>query len=69
MLLILVVFESLLNGVFFGTNVAGGMVAGMSYAVLISVVNVVVLGFLAAAAVRQMHHRDPRRRVAGWWCW
>ena len=64
-LLGLVVIETMLNGVFFGTNVAGGLVGGMTYAVLISIVNVMVLGFLAAAAVRQAHHRDPRRRVAG----
>ena len=64
-LLFLVVLETMLNGFFFGTNVSGGLLGGMTYAVLISVVNVVVLGFLAAAMVRQAHHRDPRRRIFG----
>ena len=64
-LVALVVLESLVNGLFFGANVEGGLLAGTSYAVLISVVNVAVLGWLIAATVRQVHHRDPRRRVGG----
>lgn len=64
-LVALVVLESLVNGLFFGANVEGGLLAGTSYAVLISVVNVAVLGWLIAAMVRQVHHRDPRRRVGG----
>lgn len=64
-LLALVVLETFVNGLFFGANVEGGLLAGTSYAVLISLVNVVVLGWLIAAMVRQMHHRDPRRRVGG----
>lgn len=64
-LLALVVVETLVNGLFFGANVEGGLLAGTSYAVLISVVNVGVLGWVIAAAVRVVHHRDPRRRVGG----
>ncbi len=64
-LVALVVLESLVNGLFFGANVEGGLLAGTSYAVLISVVNVAVLGWLIAAMVRQVHHRDPRRKVGG----
>ena len=64
-LVALVVLESLVNGLFFGANVEGGLLAGTSYAVLISVVNVAVIGWLIAAMVRQVHHRDPRRRVGG----
>lgn len=64
-LVALVVLESLVNGLFFGANVEGGLLAGTSYAVLISVVNVVVLGAVLAAMVRQIHHRDFRRRIGG----
>ncbi len=64
-LVALVVLESLVNGLFFGANVEGGLLAGTSYAVLISVVNVAVLGWVLAAVVRQIHHRDFRRRIGG----
>ena len=64
-LLALVVVETLVNGLFFGANVEGGLLAGTSYAVLISLVNVGVLGWVIAAIVRQVHHRDPRRRIGG----
>ncbi len=64
-LLALVVVETFVNGFFFGNNVEGGLLAGMSYAVLISLVNVGVLGWVLAAMVRQVHHRDPRRKVGG----
>lgn len=64
-LVALVVLESLINGLFFGANVEGGLLAGTSYAVLISVVNVAVLGWVLAATVRQIHHRDGRRRIGG----
>ena len=64
-LVALVLLETLVNGLFFGANVEGGVVAGMTYAVLISIVNVGVLGWVLAAMVRQIHHRDPRRKVGG----
>ncbi len=64
-LIALVLIEALVNGLFFGTNVEGGILAGTTYAVLIAVVNVGVLGWLLAALVRQIYHRDPRRRVGG----
>ena len=64
-LIALIVLESLVNGLFFGANVEGGLLAGTSYAVLISVVNVAVLGWVLAATVRQIQHRDGRRRVGG----
>lgn len=64
-LVALIVVESLINGLFFGANVEGGLLAGTSYAVLISVVNVAVLGWVLAAMVRQIQHRDGRRRIGG----
>ena len=64
-LVALVLLETLVNGLFFGANVEGGVLAGMTYAVLISIVNVGVLGWVLAAMVRQIHHRDPRRKVGG----
>ena len=64
-LIALVLGETLVNGLFFGTNVEGGLLAGTTYAVLISVVNVGVLGWVIAALLRQLYHRDPRRKVGG----
>ena len=64
-LVALIVLESLINGLFFGANVEGGVLAGTSYAVLISVVNVAVLGWVLAAMVREIQHRDGRRRIGG----
>ena len=64
-LVALVLFETLINGVFFGANVTGGYFAGTTYAVLISAVNVLALGFLAATMFRQIQHREPRRKLAG----
>lgn len=64
-LVALVVLESLINGLFFGANVEGGLLAGTSYAVLISVVNVVVLGWVLAAMVREIQHRKGKRRIGG----
>ncbi len=61
----LLVLETLINGIFFGTNVAGGLFGGMSYAVLISAVNVLGLGFLAATMFRYVQHRDSRRKIGG----
>ena len=65
-LLALVVVETFVNGLFFGANVSGGIFAGMSYAVLISVVNVVGLGLLAAVLLRMTKHRDPSKKMVGW---
>ena len=64
-LVALVLGETLVNGLFFGANVEGGLLAGTTYAVLISLVNVGVLGWVLAAMARQAHHRDPRRKVGG----
>ena len=64
-LLAMVLGETLVNGLFFGANMAGGLFGGTSYAVLISVINVLVFGGIAAAAVRWISHRDPLRRVTG----
>ena len=62
----LLVVETVANGLFFGANLAGGLIGGVSYAVLISVINVGVFGLLAASAVRQVHHRDQSRQVVGY---
>ena len=65
-LLGLVVVETGINGLFFGANVAGGIFAGITYAVLISVVNVIGLGLLAAVTWRMTKHRDPLQKMTGW---
>ena len=61
----LVVVETFINGVFFGANVEGGLLAGMSYAALISIINVMVLGYLLAVAAREVLHRNALRRAVG----
>ena len=61
----LLVVETLINGLFFGANLVDGWLAAMSYAALISVVNVGALGYVAAMMFREVAHRDPRRRVGG----
>ncbi len=62
----LVLVETVINGLFFGANVAGGVFAGVRYAVLISVVNVIGLGLLAAVTWRKTRHRDPAQKMIGW---
>ena len=63
---LLIVVETVINGLFFGANVAGGIFAGTSYAVLISLLNVVGLGLLASWSFRKTRHRDPLQKVTGW---
>ena len=64
-LLGLVLVETLVNGLFFGANVSGGIFAGVSYAVLISIVNVIGLGLLAAVTLRMTKHREPLQKMIG----
>ncbi len=65
-LLGLILVETLINGLFFGANVEGGLFAGTSYAVLISIVNVVGLGLIAAVLLRRTRHREPLQKMMGW---
>ncbi len=65
-LLALIAVETLVNGLFFGANVEGGLFAGTSYAVLISIVNVVGLGLIAAVLLRKTRHREPLQKMVGW---
>ena len=66
LLAVFVLVETAINGLFFGANVSGGMVAGTSYAVLVSLVNVIMLGLLAAVLWRKTKHRDPVQKMTGW---
>ncbi len=66
LLLGLIAIETLVNGLFFGANVEGGLFAGTSYAVLISIVNVVGLGLIAAVLFRMTRHRQPLQKMIGW---
>lgn len=61
-LAVLLLIETGVNGFFFGANVERGLFGGISYAVLISLFNVIALGASLAFVFRQMHHLDPRRR-------
>lgn len=62
----LLVGETLVNGLFFGANLATGLFGGVTYAALISLVNVGVFGILAAVAIRQIYHRDQARKAGGY---
>jgi len=64
-LLGLLVVETLINGLFFGANLRTGTFGGVSYAVLISVFNVIGLGLLAAVTYRWTKHRATMQ-VIGW---
>ena len=64
-LLGLLVVETLVNGLFFGANLRTGTFGGVSYAVLISVFNVIGLGLLAAVTYRWTKHRGTMQ-VFGW---
>lgn len=64
-LLALLVLETLINGFFFGTNLRTGTFGGVSYAVLISVFNVIGLGLLAAVTYRLTKQRGTMV-VVGW---
>ena len=64
-LLGLLVVETLVNGLFFGANLRTGTFGGVSYAVLISVFNVIGLGLLAAVTYRWTKHRGTMQ-VIGW---
>lgn len=57
--------ETILNGFFFGANLEGALVEGVSIALLISAVNVIVFGFLGAATYRQIAHRLDLRKLFG----
>lgn len=65
-LLLLLVGETVINGLFFGANLATGLFGGIAYAALISAINVVVFGLLAATAIRQLCHRDQSRKTVGY---
>lgn len=62
----LLVVETLINGLFFGQNMETGVFGGVTYAALISIINVGVFGLLAASAIRQVYHRDQSRQFGGW---
>ena len=62
----LLVLETLINGLFFGQNMETGVFGGVTYAALISIINVGVFGLLAASAIRQVYHRDQTRQTGGW---
>lgn len=61
----LVVVETIVNGLFFGANLEGGLFGGLTYAALISVINVGVFGLLASLFGRQFLHAGQLRRFSG----
>ncbi len=66
LLCIAIAVETVLNGFFFGNNMTGGILSGIFIAALISVVNVIVFGFLGATTYRQISYRiDSLRKLGG----
>ncbi len=64
-LAVLVVVETLINALFLGLNLEGGIFQGFSYAILISILNVVALGFVAAWGLRRTRHVSPGVKASG----
>lgn len=62
----IVLVETLINGFFFGEQLAGGTVAGVTQAVLISLGNVLVIGLLGKLVVGRIVHRLSAQRFVGW---
>lgn len=56
----LIVVETIINGVFFGANLRGGLLGGMTYAVMISLVNVLALGSVTGLLVARLFSRTAR---------
>lgn len=62
----LILIETMINGIFFGANLRGGLLGGMTYAVMISLVNVVALGWVTGRLVAWLfgptsQMSDPQR--------
>lgn len=64
-LVFLILLETLVNGFFFGDHVSRGLLGGTSIAVLISVVNVVGLGWVAGMLIRMTAHQKDLWRLSG----
>ena len=63
LLVVVVVVETIINGVFFGEHVAGSVFQGTSIALLASVINVLVLGSLIAYSWRLKNHIDESKKA------
>ena len=61
---VVLLIETFANGFFFGQQIGTGLIGGVSQAVLISVINVILIGGLAAFIARHVIHRDQVRRIA-----
>ena len=64
-LLSILLIETLINGLFFGEQLAGGIVAGVSEALLISLGNVLVIGLLGKLFVGRIVHRLSLQKFIG----
>tara|TARA_B110000003_G_scaffold82894_1_gene84633 strand:- start:5131 stop:6522 length:1392 start_codon:yes stop_codon:yes gene_type:complete len=64
-LFVVLIAETLLNGVFLGENLIGSSFAGMTYAFAFSVVNVSV-GLILAPLIRNINHIAPGRKLFGY---
>ena len=62
---LLILIETLVNGFFFGAHMSGGLLGGTSTAVLISLINVLGLGWAAGMLVRMTAHRHDLVRLFG----
>lgn len=64
-LAVVLLIETFANGFFFGQQIGTGLIGGVSQAVLISAINVILIGGLAAFTARHVIHRDQVRRLVG----
>jgi hypothetical protein len=63
---LLLVFETLLNGLFFAQESDQGLLGGVTQAFMLSVVNVAIAGALGLIAVRYAHHVGVFQRMLAW---
>lgn len=63
---VVLLIETFANGFFFGQQIGTGLIGGVSQAVLISAINVLLIGGLAAFTARHLiHHNQVHRLVGG----
>jgi hypothetical protein len=63
---LLLLGETVLNGVFFATGSEQGLIGGVAQALSLSAVNIALAAVLGAVAARNTHHARWLRKILGW---